>query len=104
VFIEGEEVSVVAASSLIGNYPNPFNPNTTINFSIPTESNVNITVYNIKGQTVKMLTNENYSRGNHQVNWHGKDSYDNSVTSGVYFYKLSVDGKEKDIKRMLLLK
>ncbi len=104
VFIEGEEENVVAAYSLIGNYPNPFNPTTKINFSIPTESKVNITVYNIKGQTVKTLTSEKYDRGNHQVIWHGKDSSNNSVASGVYFYKLSVDGKEKDIKKMLLLK
>lgn len=99
-----DEEFVPSIPVLLGNYPNPFNPSTTISFSIPTESKVNITVYNIKGQTVKTLTNEKFGRGNHQVLWHGKDSSNNSVASGVYFYKLQVDGKEKGIKKMLLLK
>ena len=102
---EGLETEMVPETIIMhNNYPNPFNPSTTINFSVPTESKVNITVYNIKGQTVKTLTNEKYDRGNHQVVWSGKDSSNNSVASGVYFYKLNVGGKEKGIKKMLLLK
>ena len=86
------------------NYPNPFNPTTTISFSIPEESKVEFTVYNIKGQKVKVLTNNNYDKGSHSVSWDGVDESGKSVSSGVYFYNLKVNGKDKAVKKMLLLK
>jgi hypothetical protein len=101
---EEPDSTIPAIPVLSANYPNPFNPTTTINFSVPTESKVNITVYNVKGQKVKTLVSDKLERGSHQVLWHGKDNNDNSVASGVYFYKLNVDGKQKGIKKMLLLK
>ena len=89
---------------LYSNYPNPFNPTTTISFSIPQESNVDLIVYNIKGQKVKTLVNSDLDRGNHSVIWNGVDESGKSVSSGVYFYKLSVNGKSKSVKNCLLLK
>jgi len=86
------------------NYPNPFNPTTTISFSIPEESKIDISVYNIKGQKVKVLINNNYDKGNHYVIWNGDNEADEPVSSGVYFYKLNVNGKTESVKKCLLLK
>jgi len=85
-------------------YPNPFNPTTTISFSIPEESKVGIEIYNIKGQKVKQLVDEQLTEGIHSVIWDGKNDSSKSVSSGVYFYKLKVNGKDKAIKKCLLLK
>jgi len=86
------------------NYPNPFNPETSISFSIPTESKINLSIFNIKGQKVKTLTNEVLEKGKYDFIWSGKDMNNKPVTSGVYFYKLSVNGKTHDVKKCLLLK
>lgn len=85
-------------------YPNPFNP--TVNFEIKAEGydNLQIEIYNIKGQMVKTVTNESFDKGNHSVVWNGVDDSGRKVSSGVYFYKLNVNGKSKAIKKCLLLK
>ncbi len=90
--------------NLYQNYPNPFNPATTISFSIPEESKVNLIVYNIKGQKVKELAASKFDKGNHSVIWNGIDESGKSVSSGIYFYKLSVNGKTEEVKKCLLLK
>ena len=88
----------------ISNSPNPFNPTTTISFSLQNNSNIKLTIFNIKGQKIKTLKNEQYSKGNHSVVWNGEDDSGKSVGSGVYFYKLNVNGKSKLVKKCLLLK
>ena len=88
----------------INNYPNPFNPITIISFSITNDSNVELSIYNIKGQKVKSITNENYPRGSHQVVWNGVDDSGKFVSSALYMYKLNVNGKTEAIKKCLLLK
>ena len=95
---------VVTSAALIGNYPNPFNPTTTIKFST-TNSNelTRIEIYNLKGQKVKQLVNAQLSAGEHSVIWNGTDDNGKAVSSGVYFYKLKTDKKEIS-KKMLLLK
>jgi len=85
------------------NFPNPFNPETTISFTIPHQANVEISVYNIKGQKVKTLVNEKRETGTHHVVWNGKDNADHSVGSGIYFYRLVCDDVVS-VKKMLLLK
>ena len=85
------------------NYPNPFNPETTISFFIPQNSEVDISVYNIKGQKIKTITNENFQRGYHKVFWNGKDENDRPVSSGIYFYKMETDNYS-EIKKCILLK
>ncbi len=85
------------------NYPNPFNPETKIAFSIPEETNVNILIYNIKGQKVRTLVNDKLEKGNHQITWNSKDDSGKNAASGIYFYKLKTNKKEI-MKKMLLLK
>ncbi len=105
-FTQPENQEQVIPTSLItlhGNYPNPFNPTTTISFSLANDTDVKISVYNIKGQKVKTLISDHYSKGAHSIIWNGKDSNDKKVASGLYFYKLS-SGKETQVKKMLLLK
>lgn len=89
---------------IVRNYPNPFNPETKISFSIPENSNIELIIYNIKGQKVKTLAKIYFDKGNHSVIWNGKDSNDNLVGSGVYFYKLNVNGRTEAFKKCLLLK
>ena len=102
---EGEVIqNIPLIPTLFGNYPNPFNPETTIPFSIPKESKVELTVYNIKGQKVKTIAKDVFEKGFHKLIWNGKDTNGKSVSSGVYFYKLNIDGKTCAIKKCLLLK
>ncbi len=90
-------------TELNGNYPNPFNPTTTIEFSLAENAQVTIEVYNLKGQLVRTLANEKMDAGNHQVVWTGDDSQGKSVGSGVYFYKMKA-GRYTATKKMILLK
>jgi hypothetical protein len=86
------------------NYPNPFNPQTTIKFSIIESGFVELNIYDIKGRLVKKLTNQKMKGGEHYVTWNGNNESSESVSSGVYFYKLNVNGKTETTKKMLLLK
>ena len=104
VGIGNELIDVPIAISLEQNYPNPFNPTTTISFSIPVESKIDLIVYNIKGQKVKQLISSQLSAGQHSMVWNGSDKLNKPVSSGVYFYKLNVNGKTEAVKKMLLLK
>ncbi len=95
--------SIVSVKLLEENYPNPFNPTTTIAFNMPKTGNANLSIYNIKGQLIKTLVNGKVEKGQRQVIWTGIDNNNMKVSSGVYFYKLIV-GNHSEIKRMLLLK
>ncbi|NQV19602.1 MAG: T9SS type A sorting domain-containing protein [Armatimonadetes bacterium] len=86
------------------NHPNPFNPTTTISFSLQNNSNVELSIYNIKGQKVKKLVSDQLSAGQHSVVWDGKDEDNFPVGSGVYFYKLKAGDKILITKKCLLLK
>ncbi len=85
------------------NYPNPFNPTTTINFSLQTDTKVDLIIYNIKGQKIKTLISSYYEKGNHSIIWDGLDEFGNSVSSGIYIYNLKTKDNQKT-SRMLLLK
>ncbi len=85
------------------NYPNPFNPTTTIVFSIPEHGQVDLSVYNIKGQKVKTLLNEPMLKGKHSIVWDGKNSNRKPVSSGIYFYKITA-GKKTIVKKMIMMK
>jgi hypothetical protein len=80
------------------NYPNPFNPATIISYSLPSSSNVRITVYNTLGQTVKVLVNEFKNTGNYSINFNAAE-----LPSGTYFYKLEA-GEFTRFKKMMLVK
>lgn len=105
VTLSKEENEIIPKHSILHqNYPNPFNPQTTISFSIPDESRIDLIVYNIKGQQVKILLNNDLDRGNHSVVWNGINESGKSISSGIYFYKLTVNGKTEAIKKCLMLK
>jgi len=90
--------------NILSNYPNPFNPETTISFGLKSDSHVLLQIYNNKGQLIKTLVKKNISTGNHNIIWNGKDDKNNSVSSGIYLYKLNVNGKTEAVKKCLLLK
>jgi len=88
------------------NFPNPFNPSTTISFSLANENlqNVELIIYNLKGQRVKQLFTGQLPAGQFSYVWNGTDDDNKGVSSGIYFYRLVSDRKIIDSKRMLLLK
>ncbi len=89
---------------LLGNYPNPFNPETTINFFITEKTTGSLKIFNLRGQLVNTVINkEAFSKGYHKVTWNGKDSSQHRVTSGIYFYKLETE-HTYDVGKMILLK
>ena len=86
------------------NYPNPFNPNTTIQYTIPINRKVSIKVYNITGQLVRtLIDNEMANAGTHKVVWNGKNNFGRTVSTGIYLYSLEWAGMKK-VKRMTLVK
>ena len=90
-------------TELIGNYPNPFNPETTIIFSLATDSFVSIEIYNNKGQKVRTLVNSNLKADKHTIVWNGRDDSGRNVSSGIYFYKMHTD-EYIAVRRMILMK
>jgi len=88
----------------LNNYPNPFNPTTTISFSIPEIGIVELSVYNIKGQKIRSLLKDQITAGEHSIVWNGEDASGNKVSSGVYLYKLIANDKTELVKKCLLLK
>lgn len=85
-------------------YPNPFNPSTTISFSVADDlQNTEITIYNLKGQKVSQLVSDQLPAGQHSVIWNSKDNSGKNVSSGIYFCKFK-SGKVSQVKRILLLK
>ena len=93
----------VVSTELKGNYPNPFNPETTISYTIKDNTPVTLEVYNMKGQKVKTLVNDSKAAGNHTVVWTGVDDNNRAVASGVYFFKMSA-GKYSSTKKMIMMK
>lgn len=86
------------------NYPNPFNPNTTIEYTIPINRRVSVKIYNVNGQLINTLVNNEYvDAGKHKVMWNGKNSNGVAVSTGMYFYSLEWAGMKK-VKSMTLLK
>ncbi|HPT72720.1 MAG TPA: T9SS type A sorting domain-containing protein, partial [Candidatus Cloacimonadota bacterium] len=93
----------VSVLSLGHNYPNPFNPSTTIEYSVPMTAKVKLRIYNIRGQLVKELVNQTVEPGRYKAVWEGKNNAGHSVASGVYFYRIEANGKTIT-KKMLMLK
>jgi hypothetical protein len=92
-----------ARTSLSQNTPNPFNPTTTIRFSLPASETVTLGIYSANGALVRMLVDDVRERGDYSVTWDGRDTAGSPVSSGVYFYRLTA-GKFRDTKKMVLLK
>jgi hypothetical protein len=109
VFVNEDEESgttpVLLETRLIGAYPNPFNPETAVRFSVAETTKVSITVYNLLGQKMQsLLINELYDKGRHSVVWNGRDADNQPAASGIYFYRMKTDDGFEDFKKMLLLK
>ncbi|HWR84296.1 MAG TPA: FlgD immunoglobulin-like domain containing protein [Candidatus Deferrimicrobium sp.] len=85
------------------NYPNPFNPATEIEYRIGVNSQVQVIVYDVSGQQVKVLVNERQPAGRHTVTWDGTDAVGRRVASGVYFYRIQTE-YFTSAKKMILLK
>ncbi len=101
------EVIIPVTTELSGNFPNPFNPTTSIKYALHEDAKICIKIFNIKGQKVKTLVDKQQSAGYHTVMWNGKDNSGKAAASGLYFYKMVSEGNSGDytsIKKMILLK
>lgn len=94
---------VPSAFTLGQNYPNPFNPSTTISYTLSTGANVKLGVFSLLGKEIQMLVHSYQSTGAYEVSWDGTDENGNDMVSGVYLYRLNVDGRIQT-RRMVLLK
>ncbi len=101
---DNEELPEIELSTkVIGNYPNPFNPTTNIQFSICEESNVIAKIYNSKGQLILDYGINKYAEGKHSIFWDGRDSNKRAVASGIYFVNIKI-GKTSFIHKMTMIK
>jgi hypothetical protein len=101
--IEDNE-NVITEFKLEQNYPNPFNPSTVIRFNLVNSSMVKLEIFDVNGQLVTTLVNSKMDKGGYAVNWNASAMNGRSASSGVYFYRLSLDGKAAATKNMLLMK
>ena len=106
VGIDDPVITINSSNIIEQNFPNPFNPAygpTNITFNLENSGNVNITVFNIYGQKIKVLTNASYQSGTHNIIWDGTNMNGQVVSSGIYFYQLATPHK-KQIKKCMVLK
>ena len=88
--------------ALLGNYPNPFNPVTTLRFDLDYTSKVNVTVYNILGNEIITLQNGELVAGRHSIQWNANNTYGQKVPSGLYLYKVTSDNRILTGKMLLM--
>lgn len=100
---EGGTAEALRAFKLHQNTPNPFNPSTTIRFSIPNDGFATLAIYNIAGQKIRELISGNIIAGKHSVVWDGRDANGLSVSSGIYFSRLTM-GERTASGKMILVK
>jgi hypothetical protein len=111
--VSDDDIAILPAfTSLIGNFPNPFNPETRISFAVSgvrskesgsSEQFVQIYIYNVRGQRVRSLVDGYFGAGEHSIAWNGDDDTGNSVSSGVYFYRMITEDFV-ETRRMVLVK
>ena len=94
--------SVEPSTLLMSNYPNPFNPSTTISFNLPSVMNCKLEIYNLKGQRVTSLLNETRGAGKHTITWDGLDEAGRPVSSGIYFYRLTTPQRTISAKMLMI--
>ena len=101
--VDAEPPTPESPTKLIGSYPNPFNPMTTIEFYVARDTEVDITIYDAAGRTVRRLVrSRQFQNGTHQVRWNGINDSGVRVSSGVYFFRFAADGQEFSSKLVLL--
>jgi len=97
-----DENTPVVITALLPNSPNPFNPDTTLHFSLGKDSQlVSLNIYNLKGQLVRSLVHDTLPSGQHKVVWNGLDENGKEVSSGVYLYRLQTPEYNKTRKMLL---
>ena len=101
--IKDEPGIAISQTKLVANYPNPFNPSTTIYFELANESSVQINIFNIRGQLIKTLVNDIYPAGTFKTEWNGTDTNNRNVASGIYFYQMKTESYTST-RRMIILK
>lgn len=97
------DLGIPADFALEQNYPNPFNPTTNIRFDVPRRTNVNISIFNVLGQKVRNLVNQDFAPGTYEVDWDGESDGGSRVASGIYFYRFTAEDVVKT-RKMLMLK
>ena len=104
VFPPSEPLNLVYDYKLYQSFPNPFNNTTRIKFDLPISQNITINVFDILGRKIRTLVNNIvYSAGNHFIDWNGKNDFDATIPSGVYFYRLETE-RFNETKKLVLLK
>jgi ligand-binding sensor domain-containing protein len=98
-----QDLKLPTSYSLSQNYPNPFNPTTTIQYTVQEHNKVNVRIFDINGQMIKELLNEDKSSGNYLIMWNGLNDSGVKVASGTYFYQIQT-GNFTQTKKMILLK
>jgi hypothetical protein len=99
-----EDIITPITQTKISNYPNPFNPSTTIKLDLAESGKIELKIYNIKGQKVKTLMDAYSFKDHFEIIWKGVDDNKKKVSSGQYFIKLKVNGEEKAVSKCVLLK
>ena len=102
-FISKKVNAVPNDFALKNNYPNPFNPATTIQYDIPIDADVLLVVYDILGRHIKTLINTSQTAGYKSINWNGSNDQGQTISAGVYFYHLQTIGYS-EVRKMVLLK
>ena len=101
-YVEADDNIIQKKFNMLHNYPNPFNPSTTIEFSLQIDSSVELSIYNVKGQKVKTLVEYDLQKGSHSIIWNGVDKFGDPVSSGIYFYSFEVNGEAVNMKKCIL--
>jgi hypothetical protein len=104
-FVEGERRDQVPTEFVLSqNFPNPFNPSTTIRFAMPEATHVTLRIYDVLGREVTTLVDGQLPAGEHAVGWNGINRYGNEVSSGVYLFKLEGGGVTLPVRKMVLMR
>ena len=98
------DASLPIQFTLSDNYPNPFNPTTQLDFSLPINSDISFRVFSIKGAEIYSYNETAVPAGNYKLTWAGKDRFGRSLPSGVYLYEFKAGDKFHKVQKMTLLK
>ena len=102
-YVANSDAQITPIFRLNQNYPNPFNPSTTISFHSPVAGPVQLVISNLRGQIVRTLLDGELASGDHSLVWNGTDDNGDSVSSGLYFYRLQI-GNHTQTRKMLMMK
>ena len=102
--IENKPDVIISKNELIGNYPNPFNPTTTIKYNVANQAHVKLAIYNVRGQLMQTLVNAQQTTGKYKITWDGTNQSGIKQASGIYFCTIKIGDTYKSSLRIILLK